>query len=183
MQVFIRRFRKSDIPLKVKWVNNPSNNAYLHYDIPIEVEKTERWFENNMGRTDRYDGLIEAGGIPVGLIGLLHIDQKNGKAEYYILIGDTVFKGKGIAKEASCQILNYGFYKLGLNRIYLYTETENESAQRLFEKLGFVKEGCLKNDILSHGKYVNRYVYAVLKEAWGEKHGNDIDSEFGNMVR
>ena len=182
MRVSIRRFEKMDIPLKVEWVNNPANNSFLHYDIPIEVEKTELWFENNLGRADRYDGLIEMDGIPVGLIGLLSIDQKNSKAEYYILIGNTDFKGKGIAKEASCQILNYGFFKLGLNRIYLYTEAENESAQRLFEKVGFIKEGCLKDDILSHGRYVDRYVYGILKECWKKTHGNDISSRYGDMA-
>lgn len=182
MRVSIRRFEKKDIPLKVEWVNNPANNAFLHYDIPIAVEKTERWFKNNLGKIDRYDGLIEADGVPVGLIGLLSIDRKNSKAEYYILIGNMAFKDKGIAKEASCQILNYGFYKLGLNRIYLYTETENKSAQRLFEKVGFIKEGCLMNDILSHGKFANRYVYGVLKEQWEKLHENDINPRYWNMA-
>ena len=166
MRVKIRKFEKCDIPEKVKWVNNPENNVFLHYDLPLEIEKTERWFENNLGRTDRYDGLIEADGNPVGIIGLLSIDQKNKKAEYYVLMGNTDFKGKGIAKEASRQIINYGFYELGLNRIYLFTEVKNETAQKLFERVGFTKEGCLRADLFSHGKFVDRYVYSILKEDW-----------------
>lgn len=166
MQIKIRKFEKSDIPMKVDWVNNPANNTFLHYDIPIEIEKTERWFENNLGRNDRYDGLIEVDGFPVGLIGLLSIDQKNSKAEYYIMMGNTDFKGKGIAKKASQQIINYGFYELGLNRIYLFTEVKNKIAQKLFERVGFTKEGCLRADLLSHGKFIDRYVYSILREDW-----------------
>ena len=147
------------------------NNVFLHYDIPIAVDKTERWFDNNIGRTDRYDGVIEADGTAVGLIGLLSIDRKSSKAEYYILMGEKRFKGKGIAREATLSILSYGFNDLGLNRIYLFTETENKAAQKLFDKVGFVKEGCLKNDILSHGKYADRYVYAILKEDWEKTNG------------
>ena len=162
----IRKFEKSDIPLKVEWVNNPANNSFLHYDIPIEITKTERWFEKNLDRTDRYDGLIEVDGVSVGLIGLLAIDLKNRKAEYYILIGNTDFKRKGIAKEASIQIINYGFYQLGLNRIYLYTESENYTAQKLFELIGFIKEGCLRADVFSHGGYMDRYVYSIIKDDW-----------------
>ena len=169
MQIVIRKFEKTDIPMKVAWVNNAENNAFLHYDIPIEIGKTEQWFENNLRRADRYDGIIEADGIPVGLIGLLSIDRKNSKAEYYVLIGNVFFKRKGIAREASRQIIDYGFYELGLNRIYLYTEVKNKVAQDLFEKVGFIREGCLKADILSHGEFVDRYVYGVLKEEWERK--------------
>ncbi len=171
MRVKIRKFEKSDIPIKVEWVNNQVNNTFLHYDIPIEIGKTERWFENIINRTDRYDGLIEADGYPVGLIGLLSIDQKNSKAEYYVMMGNTDFKEKGIAKEASRQIINYGFYELGLNRIYLFTEVKNEIAQKLFERVGFTKEGCLRADLLSHGKFVDRYVYSILKEDWEKVNG------------
>lgn len=171
MKIAIREFEKRDIPLKVEWVNNPGNNLFLHYDIPIEIGKTEQWFENNYGRIDRYDGLIEADGKPVGLIGLLSIDRKNGKAEYYVLMGDMAFKGKGIAKKASIQLLNYGFYELCLNRIYLYTEVKNEAAQKMFERIGFIKEGCLRKDILSHGELADRYVYSILKGDWEKAYG------------
>ena len=168
MTVTIRRFEKSDIPKKVEWVNNPENNQFLHYDIPICVEKTEKWFDSHLGQTDRYDAVIEVDGVPVGTIGLLSIDQKNKKAEYYIAMGEVAYKGKGIAKEASRLILQYGFDVLKLNRIYLYTESENVAAQKLFEKVGFIKEGLIRSDIVSRGKYADRYVYGVLREEWIE---------------
>ena len=78
-------------------------------------------------------------------------------------MGETSLKGKGISTKASKILLDYAFKELGLNRIYLYTEIENIPAQRLFEKLGFIKEGCVRNDIISHGKYADRYIYGLLK--------------------
>ncbi len=164
MLVTIRPFEKRDIPKKVEWINNPENNQFLHYDIPIEVEKTEDWFERNKFREDRYDAIIEADGIPCGTIGLLAIDKKNHKAEYYIAMGETFLKGKGISTEATKLVLNYAFKNLELNRVYLFTETENIIAQKLFEKVGFVREGCIKQDIISRGRYVDRFVYAILKK-------------------
>lgn len=166
MNVTIKKFEREDIPKKVEWINNPANNQFLHYDIPINIGKTEKWFNNNIGRTDRYDALIVADGVPCGTIGLLNIDKKNGKAEYYIAMGETSLKGKGVATEASKLILDYGYKKLGLNRIYLFTETENIPAQRLFEKVGFIKEGCIREDIISHGKYVDRYVYGLCRSEY-----------------
>ena len=168
MEITIRRFERTDIPKKVEWVNNPENNMFLHYDIPICVEKTEKWFDSHLGENTRYDAVIEADGVPVGTIGLLSIDRKNSKAEYYIAMGETSYKGKGVAKEASRLILQYGLEVLGLNRIYLFTEVENVSAQKLFERVGFVREGLIRQDIVSHGKFVDRIVYGFLKEEWGK---------------
>lgn len=168
VEVSIRKFERTDIPKKVEWVNNPENNQFLHYDIPICVEKTERWFDSHLGEDTRYDAVIEADGVPVGTIGLLSIDKKDSKAEYYIAMGETSYKGKGVAREASRLILQYGFEVLGLNRIYLFTEVENIAAQRLFERVGFIKEGLIRQDIVSHGRFVDRFAYGFLKEDWGK---------------
>ena len=84
MQISIRRFEERDIEKKVAWINDPRNNTYLHYDLPLEVEKTRLWFQKNRDRLDRFDAVIEADGVPVGLIGLLGIDDRNRKAEYYV---------------------------------------------------------------------------------------------------
>ena len=166
VKITIRKFERSDIPKKVEWINNPENHRYLHYDLPLSIEKTEVWFDSHDGDKTRYDAVIEADGVAVGTIGLLSIDQRNSKAEYYVAMGETDYKGKGVAKEASRLILAYGFGTLGLNRIYLYTETENVAAQNLFESVGFVREGLLRHDIVSHGKYADRIVYGYLKEDW-----------------
>lgn len=168
MEVTIRKFDRSDIPKKVEWINNPENNQFLHYDIPICVENTEKWFDSHDGDDTRYDAVILADGIPVGTIGLLAIDKKNSKAEFYIAMGETEYKGKGIAKQASILILEYGFKILGLNKIYLFTEIKNLLAQKLFEKVGFSKEGVLRQDIISHGSFVDRIAYGFLREDWLE---------------
>ena len=167
MKISIRKFERFDIPKKVEWINNPENNQFLHYDIPICVEKTEKWFDSHQGDESRYDAVIEVDGVPVGTIGLLSIDRKNSKAEYYIAMGETDYKGKGVAKKASKLILEYGFEKLGLNRIYLFTESGNIAAQRLFERVGFRREGIAKQDIKREERFVDRIMYGYLKENWG----------------
>lgn len=166
VDVTIRRFERADIPKKVEWINNPENNQFLHYDIPICLKKTEKWYDSHLGEDTRYDAVIEADGVAVGTIGLLSIDRKYAKAEYYIAIGETAYKGKGIARAASNLILGYGFEKLGLNRIYLFTEVDNKAAQKLFEAVGFIKEGIIRQDIVSHGKFVDRIAYGLLREEW-----------------
>lgn len=166
MKISIRKFEKKDIPRKVEWINNPENNQYLHYDLPLTVSGTEKWFESHKGDLGRYDAVIEVDDVPVGTIGLLGIDRKNSKAEYYIAMGEPNYKRKGIAFAATRLILEYGFERLGLNRIYLFTEIENIGAQKMFEKAGFIREGIMRQDIVFQGKFVDRLIYGFLKEDW-----------------
>ena len=165
-KVSIRKFNENDIENKIKWINDSANNQFLHYDLPLEYEKTKKWYETIKDRTDRFDAVIEYEKIPVGIIGLLNIDKKNQKAEYYITLGEKEYKGKGIAYNASIKILEYAFEKLKLNKIYLYTEVENIIAQKLFDKLGFQKEGTLREDLIINNEKKDRYAYAIFRREW-----------------
>lgn len=164
--ITIRKFEYGDIPSKINWINNPDNNKFLHYELPLEFDKTCMWFDKIQSRTDRYDAVIEVDGKAVGLIGLLSIDHKNKKAEYYVAMGEGTYKGKGIATKASALLLDYAFSVLKLEKVYLYTETENVAAQRLFRKIGFREEGILKKDLFIKGKFIDRFVYGITKDEY-----------------
>lgn len=159
MKVTLRKFEERDIKNKVRWINDSMNNQYLHYELPLEEEKTKQWYGKIKNRTDRYDAVIECDGKAVGVIGLLEI--KNGQAEYYVTLGETEYKGKGIAKSATFLLLDYAFTILKLRMVYLYTETANRGAQRLFEKCGFIKRGIEKKSAVNRGKYVDRFQYRI----------------------
>lgn len=164
----VRSFEERDIDKKLEWINNPKNNKYLHYDLPLEKEKTRLWFEKNKDSDNRVDAVIEYNGLPVGLIGIIFggTDLKNKKAEYYICIGENDYKGKGIAAKATKMLLSYAFSELKLNKVYLYTEEQNIAAQRAFESAGFEKEGLLKEDLIYCGRKVNRFAYGITKEVF-----------------
>ena len=150
----IREFTLNDVEKKVEWINNDENNRYLHYDLPLEYEKTVNWFENKS--KNRIDAVIEYQGKPVGLIGLLDL---SGTPEFYIVIGESEVKRKGIAYKASIMFLDAVKISYNFDMIVLYTEEKNVAAQKLFEKIGFVKTELLNNDAINKGEKVNRYKY------------------------
>lgn len=163
-KVTIRRFEEKDIPNKVKWINDNRNNQFLHYDIPLSLEKTHWWYLKNQTLTNRYDAVIEYNGIPVGVIGLVNIYE--GKAEYYVTLGEAEYKGRGIAKKASDILLKYAFNELELDEVYLYTEIDNVVAQHLFEKCGFHNQGIEYASAFNRGKEVDRYHYVITAEEY-----------------
>ncbi len=161
--VCLREFNESDIENKVRWINNADNNRFLHYDIPIEYNKTLIWY-NNKDNSKRKDLIIEFNGRPVGLIGLLNIDIHNRKAEFYISMGETEYKNKGIATKACIKLIEYAFSILNLHKLYLNTDSKNIIAHKLFEKVGFVREGYFIDDMIHHGKYIDRIRYALINQ-------------------
>lgn len=164
----LRLFKKDDIDLKVKWINDEEINEFLHYDLPLCPDRTLNWFNKIMSNNSRedyiYEFITENGPVPIGLIGLLGIDNKNRKAEFYIVNGEKKYQGRGLAKVATKEFLKHTFLKHNLNKIYLYTEVDNLPAQKLFEKIGFQQEGLLKEDLIYMGRKVDRYYYAIYRE-------------------
>lgn len=161
--IVVRDFKKEDIENKVQWINDPENNRYLHYNLPLNVKETREWYYNR-NIEQRCDCIIECTSIPVGLIGLLNIDDVNRKAEFYISMGNTEYKGKGIATIATKLLLQYAFYVLDVNKVYLNVDKENISARRLYERVGFVCEGIFVKDMFHRGKFIDRMRYGLLRE-------------------
>jgi RimJ/RimL family protein N-acetyltransferase len=73
-KIALRDFLVDDIHRKIEWINDPKNHKYLHYEIPLEYDKTLQWF---YGRdlSKRQDLVVEYEGVPVGVIGLVAIDR------------------------------------------------------------------------------------------------------------
>lgn len=173
-KITLRKFNKEDIENKIKWINDEKNNQYLHYDLPLIYEKTITWYEKIKDDISRYDAVIEYENIPVGIIGLINIDEKKKKAEYYITLGEQEYKGKGIATIATKKIVEFGFKNYNIEKIWLCVDEDNIIARKLYEKVGFTLEGILKKDIYFKDKMINRCMYGICKDEWR------IDNEYIN---
>ncbi|QVY61796.1 GNAT family N-acetyltransferase [Cytobacillus gottheilii] len=71
--------------------------------------------------------------------------------------------GKGIAAEAIKAVVSYGFDHMNINRIEALIEPANQPSQKVVEKIGFIKEGLLRNYEYTNGKFDDLYIYSLLK--------------------
>lgn len=46
--MIVRRLTKDDLQLRVNWMNNSKIYSSMHYETPILIDNTIRWFENNV---------------------------------------------------------------------------------------------------------------------------------------
>jgi len=79
----------------------------------------------------------------------------------YVL--DDAAWGHGFATEAADALLGWAFETLDLNRVQAETDTRNAASARVLEKLGFVREGTLREDCIVNGDVSDSWVYGLLR--------------------
>jgi RimJ/RimL family protein N-acetyltransferase len=79
---------------------------------------------------------------------------------------DEAAWGKGFATEAAGAVLQWAFDTLDLNRVQAETDTRNTASSRVLEKLGFAREGTLREDCIVDGEVSDSWVYGLLRGDW-----------------
>jgi len=78
---------------------------------------------------------------------------------------DDAAWGHGYATEAARALLRWAFGTLDLNRVQAETDTRNVASARVLEKLGFVREGTLREDCVVNGEVSDSWVYGLIRRA------------------
>lgn len=82
----------------------------------------------------------------------------------YDLLPD--FWGQGLMPEALRPILHYGYTDLGLHRIEAMVNPNNERSMRVLIKLGFQREGILRDYGYWRGRFWDQVCFSLLKGEW-----------------
>ncbi len=81
---------------------------------------------------------------------------------------DPVHWGQGVMAEALSAALRYGFEKMELNRIQAIIDSKNARSMRLVRKLGFTKEGVLRQRSYFNRQFRDDVCFSLLKKEWTE---------------
>jgi ribosomal-protein-alanine N-acetyltransferase len=79
---------------------------------------------------------------------------------------DDAAWGHGYATEAARALLQWAFDTLDLNRVQAETDTRNAASARVLEKLGFLREGTLREDCVVNGDVSSSWVYGLIRREW-----------------
>lgn len=74
--------------------------------------------------------------------------------------------GRGYATEAARALLTWAYDTLDLNRVQAETDTRNLGSARVLEKLGFLREGTLRQDCIVDGVVSDSWIYGLLRSDW-----------------
>lgn len=116
-------------------------------DFQVWIEKQIQAFE----ALEAFEfAILGDGGEPLGGCGLNQIDQANRRAnlDYWVRTSAT---RRGVATEATRQLVQWAFQSTDLLRLEVVVSTRNTASLRVAEKAGAVREGVLRCRLLLHG--------------------------------
>ena len=153
-----------------------SNRAYLRTWLPwvdnmLSAEQfytVIKMWQKQFHEKSGFHLAVRYRGILAGAISLHSVDWFNSQANigYYVI---EKMQGKGIVTRAVKAIINFAFFELALNRIEIRCGRENYKSQAIPEKLGFVKEGIVRDGEFLNGMFHHLIVYGLLSREWQQK--------------
>jgi RimJ/RimL family protein N-acetyltransferase len=167
-KVHLRPLEREDAPTIVPWFNDPDVLRTIDRYKPMTLPEEEGFIMSVAGgEHDLVLGIAPAGEDRlVGVTGLHKIQSKNRTAVFGITIGDKREWGKCYGTEATWLMAKHAFETLNLNRLMLHVREHNERGIRAYERVGYKREGVLRQDTFVEGRYVNTIVMGLLREEW-----------------
>jgi RimJ/RimL family protein N-acetyltransferase len=97
-------------------------------------------------------------------------DPRQPRAELGFIIGREHW-GRGYAGEAQRRVARFGFEELRLHRLEADTHPDNEASARSLERLGFRREGVLRERWLVGGERSDSVIWGLLASEWNAEDG------------
>ncbi|MFI6819336.1 GNAT family N-acetyltransferase [Micromonospora sp. NPDC050187] len=173
-RVLLRPFLADDLPALRTALADPevirlTGSAGVEHD----EEHLRRWYASRNAQTDRLDLAVvdRATGACVGEVVLNQWDAHNRSCNLRILI-DAAGRDRGLGTEAVRLVVGHGFERLGLHRISLEVYHLNPRARRVYEKVGFVAEGVLRDALRDGNRWVDATVMSILAPEWAVHRGH-----------
>jgi len=113
---------------------------------------------------------------PVGQTAFFRIDYISRAAVFYLAILDPNCWSQGLGTETTQMMMQYAFNTLNLNRIQLHVCQETTAAIKIYQRVGFKKEGVLRQAMYRNGRYYDFWVMGLLRSDWLAAQGSRPDS-------
>lgn len=166
-------FSKQDFDLLISWVDSPEflmQWGGTDFSYPLDEKQLNQYIKGANEECSRvyiYKVILDKTNEPLGHISLSNIDFENRSAKIgKVLIGDSRIRGKGIGQKMVVELLKIAFDNLSLHRVELGVFAFNESAIKSYEKVGFVKEGLLRDFRKVKDDYWNLWQMSILENEW-----------------
>jgi RimJ/RimL family protein N-acetyltransferase len=137
---------------------------------PAQIED---WYATRADFDDRLDLAVvdRSSGEYAGEVVLNDLVPENKSCNFRILLAGAENRGRGLGTEATGLILTHAFETVGLHRVELSVFTFNPRARRVYEKVGFVYEGTMREALLWDEDWFDADTMSILDREWAIHRG------------
>jgi RimJ/RimL family protein N-acetyltransferase len=163
-QVELTPFGRADFRRLIGWIDSPEVLARWGgsaFSFPLDEEQLERDLAGAGDSRLAFNAM--AAGEVVGHVGLAALRPEQGSAYIGRFLVEPGHRGQGLGGAILHAILGKAFRELGLHRVGAQVLESNPRAVILYERVGFVREGVLRDALPIGDGYVNLVVVSLLE--------------------
>jgi RimJ/RimL family protein N-acetyltransferase len=171
----LRRFDRSDFTRLIAWAESPEflfQWAGPIFTYPLDLPQLERYLLLAAGDPPNrriFTALIEQPPGPpqaAGHIELSSIDLRHRSATLSRVLIGPAWRGQGLGQSMVSQVAAFAFDELDLHRLDLYVFDFNHAAIACYQRVGFVREGLLRDARRVGDAYWSVIVMSLLAPEW-----------------
>lgn len=169
-RIRLTAFHSEDVEVITRWYQDAEFMRLFDATpaFPRTTGKWQKWYDELSNAKDDYNFAIRpiADDTLIGWISVDGILWNNRTGWIGLAIGDPQHRGKGYGYEAMRLLLKFAFHEINLYRVQLSVFSYNPAAIRLYEKLGFVREGVQREFLQRDGQRYDLIFYGLLASEW-----------------
>jgi ribosomal-protein-alanine N-acetyltransferase len=111
--------------------------------------------------------MVQLGDEVIGTLSAMNPSWGMGYIEIGYMLAAS-HHGRGLGTRAVALLVAKLFRETELYRIFATISVENIASIKLLERLGFIREGVLREHYLIQGRRVDEAIYGLLRHEWEE---------------
>jgi RimJ/RimL family protein N-acetyltransferase len=181
-RMVLRRFTIDDEQALFELDNDPAVMRYINNGQPVERSEVTEMLEHWLGYYERYAGYgfwaaIDKAAVTSAteFLGWFHFRPGVGAGPLEPELGyrlHTAAWGRGLATEGSQALVDLGFQRLGVERVYAETMAVNVASRRVMEKVGMSLTRTFHADwpVRIPGDEHGDVEYTITRDQWAARH-------------
>ena len=166
--IFLRPPRIEDAESSYVWRDDPAiRDGAMGYSFPTSIDAEKNWLLSFGGGTPPTSVLFSLIASQtqelVGYTSLRNVDWVSRHGEFGLIIGPPNARGQGYGRSATLKMLERAFDVFNLDRVWLRVVSTNEKAIRLYQSIGFVREGVLRKHAFQNGGHEDVLILGIFR--------------------
>ncbi len=170
LRLRVRLVEESDLPALLEVNGDERVTQFLPYATWQSMADAYAWLQRMAdtqatGSALQFAVINKATGLAIGTCLLFRFDAGSARAELGYVLGHAHW-GRGCMFEALQALLACAFEDLGLRRVKAEVDPRNAASARLLLRLGFQREGLLRQRWVTKGQPTDIEVFGLLQHEW-----------------
>lgn len=172
-RLILRDFVKEDWRRVLEYQSDPLYLRYYEWTkedrTPEAVQEFVGWFMAHQEQEPRFKFqlavTLKSNGLLIGNCGI-RMDKANDLEADIGYELDPKHWGQGYATEAAHAMVDFGFHRFGVHRVWSWCVADNTGSTHVLEKLGMRQEGRLREKEYYKDRWWDTLMYAILADEW-----------------